>query len=153
MVDKKIVKWTLSSVLVTGLMTGCATTQGQSEQPSKIGPKVLNSMNLGLKTPKPSECRFVKTVTVKFQNHWLNDCKSAHQLRENALRIMLNKAHKAHANYIHVRQISSETMGVFTYNYTSSVLATGDAFNCHSMPKESQSAASYLKQDKLTLGS
>ena len=153
MMNKYLVKWTASIVFPMSLLAACATTTAQKDSDDQLSDTALQTIHLGLKTPKPSQCRFLNTITIKSHNKWLKNSKSAHQLREQALREMLSKAHNDGANYIHVRQISSETMGVFTYDYTSSVMATGDAFHCHKMPDDSPKAASYLKQKHFTLES
>lgn len=152
MFDKQVLKWGLGLILPIGLLAGCATTGSNAQQPN-LSDHALTSIHLGLKTPKPSKCRFVKTLTVKFHNHWLKAHMTPHELREDALKALLKQAVEAKANYIHVRQISAETMGVFSYNFTSSVLVTGDAFKCHKMPKKAQSAQAYLQQQNLQLES
>lgn len=152
MFDKRVIKGIVGAMLPVIFLAGCATTGSNTEQP-QLTDHALTSIHLGLKTPNPAKCRFVKTLTIKFHNHWLKAHMSSHELREDALKALLQEAVDAKANYIHVRQISAETMGVFAYNFTSSVLVTGDAFKCHKMPEKAQSAQAYLQQQNLKLES
>lgn len=152
MLSTRTVKWLMIVVVPLTLLVACASTQQQAKKPP-LTDQTLETIHLGLDTPTPAQCRFLNTITVKFDNDWLKGSQTAHQLRENALRELLEKANNHKANYVHVRQISAETMGVFSYDFTSSVLATGDAFDCRHMPKNSQKAMQYLKQHDLTLGS
>lgn len=147
-----ILKWVVSLTLPALVLVGCATT-GAKKQATNLNAQTLKTIHLGLKTPNPSKCRFVKTLTVKFHNHWLKAHMTSRQLREDALRVLLKKAHQEDANYIHVRQISAETMDVFAYDFTSSVLVSGDAFSCHKMPKSAQTASAYLQKHDLKVRS